>query len=141
MSTAPVRRTPLRDDGLMAWTYILRCNDGSYYTGSTNGDLEARVWEHNNDDQYAAHFTRRRRPVVLVYAEQFETVDAAFFREKQIQGWSRRKKLALIEDRAEDLPGLSRPTGGDASASSATQSRGSATQSMDSAPRPGADAD
>ncbi|WP_241160429.1 GIY-YIG nuclease family protein [Microbacterium sp. Y-01] len=107
----------------MAWTYILRCNDGSFYTGSTNGDLEARVWEHNHDDQFAANFTRRRRPVVLVHAEHFETVDAAFFREKQIQGWSRRKKLALIEDRSEDLPDLSKPSQGDASTSSATQAR------------------
>ncbi|WP_017202329.1 GIY-YIG nuclease family protein [Microbacterium algeriense] len=98
----------------MACTYILRCNDGSFYTGSTNGDLEARVWEHNHDDQFAANFTRRRRPDVLVHAEHFETVDAAFFREKQIQGWSRRKKLALTEDRSEDLPDLSKPSVGDA---------------------------
>ncbi|NKF32828.1 GIY-YIG nuclease family protein, partial [Pseudomonas sp. BGM005] len=79
----------------MAWTYIVRCNDGSFYTGSTNGDLRSRVWEHNHDEHFAARFTRRRRPVVLVYAEQFSTVDAAFFREKQIQGWSRAKKIAL----------------------------------------------
>ena len=92
----------------MAWTYILRCNDGSFYTGSTNRDLEARVWEHDNDDQSGANFTRRRRPVRLVHAEQFATVDAAFFREKQLQGWSRRKKLALIEGRGAELPALSK---------------------------------
>ena len=91
----------------MAWTYILRCNDGSFYTGSTNRDLDARVWEHNNDDLSGANFTRRRRPAVLVYAEQFLTIDAAFFREKQVQGWSRRKKLALIEGRGAELPALS----------------------------------
>ena len=61
----------------MPWTYILECRDGSFYTGSTNGDLEARVWEHNNDDAFAANFTRRRRPAALVYAEHFDTVDAA----------------------------------------------------------------
>ncbi|WP_407360445.1 GIY-YIG nuclease family protein [Microbacterium sp. LBN7] len=105
----------------MAWTYILRCDDGSFYTGSTNGDLESRVWEHNNDEDYAARFTRKRRPVVLVYAEQFDTVDAAFGREKQIQGWSRAKKIALIELRGQDLPALSRSRGADASTSSATQ--------------------
>jgi putative endonuclease len=92
----------------MPWTYILECRDGSFYTGSTNGDLEARIWEHNHDDAFAANFTRRRRPAALVYAEHFDTVDAAFFREKQIQGWSRRKKIALIESRWEDLPSLSR---------------------------------
>ena len=43
----------------MAWTYIVRCNDGSFYTGSTNGDLDSRVWEHNYDEHFAARFTRR----------------------------------------------------------------------------------
>ncbi|WP_350352147.1 GIY-YIG nuclease family protein [Microbacterium sp. A8/3-1] len=105
----------------MPWTYILKCNDGTFYTGSTNGELESRVWQHNHDDQYAANFTRRRRPVVLAYAEQFDTVDAASRREKQIQGWSRAKKIALIELRGHDLPALSRSRGSDASTSSATQ--------------------
>ena len=105
----------------MAWTYILRCDDGCFYTGSTNGDLDSRVWEHNHDDERSANFTRKRRPVVLVYAERFDTVDAAFFREKQLQGWSRAKKIALIEERGEDLPGLSRSAGPGASTGSATQ--------------------
>lgn len=106
----------------MAWTYILRCRDGSFYTGSTNGDLEARVWEHNHDEQWAARFTIKRRPLVLVYAEQFKTIDAAFYREKQLQGWSRAKKIALIEGRGAELPTLSRSkSSSDASTSSATQ--------------------
>lgn len=105
----------------MPWTYILRCNDGSYYTGSTNGELESRVWQHNNDPDFAARYTWKRRPVRLVYAEQFDTVDAAFYREKQIHGWSRAKKLALIEARGEDLPALSRSRSGGASTGSATQ--------------------
>ena len=104
----------------MPWTYILRCSDGSFYTGSTNGELESRVWQHNHDDDYAARYTRVRRPVVLVYAEKFATVDAAFFREKQVQGWSRAKKIALIEERGDDLPGLSASRGRDASTGSAT---------------------
>lgn len=115
----------------MAWTYILQCNDGSFYTGSTNRDLGSRVWEHNNDDYFAASFTRKRRPVVLVYAELFETVDLAFYREKQIQGWSRRKKIALIEERGADLPALSR------SSSSGTlrqAQRPSSTEHQDPAP-------
>lgn len=105
----------------MPWTYILRCNDGSFYTGSTNGELESRIWQHNNDPDYAANYTWKRRPVRLLYAEQFDTVDAAFHREKQIQGWSRAKKLALIEERGADLPRLSKSRSGDASTSSATQ--------------------
>ncbi|PKI91959.1 hypothetical protein CW368_03670 [Actinomycetales bacterium SN12] len=92
----------------MPWMYILECADGAYYTGSTNGDVAARVWEHNFDDVHSAAFTRKRRPVKLVYAEDYPTVDAAFAREKQVQGWSRRKKLALIEGRADELPPLSR---------------------------------
>ncbi|MDQ0725224.1 GIY-YIG nuclease family protein [Microbacterium sp. W4I20] len=109
----------------MAWTYILECIDGSFYTGSTNGDLDARVWEHNKDDLRAANFTRKRRPVTLAYAEHFETVDAAFRREKQIQGWNRRKKDAPIERRGSELPELSRSRVTDASTGSATQPRGS----------------
>lgn len=109
-------------DRSMAWTYILRCHDGSFYTGSTNGDLEARVWEHNHDGAWAARFTSKHRPVVLVYAEEFATVDAAFYREKQIQGWSRVKKIALIENRGHELPELARTrTPGRASTGSATQ--------------------
>ena len=91
----------------MAWTYIVECSDGAFYTGSSGRDLEARIWEHNHDDVMGANFTRRRRPVHLVCAEWFETVDLAFAREKQIQGWSRAKKIALIEERGADLPRLS----------------------------------
>lgn len=88
--------------------YIVRCNDGSYYTGSTVIDVEARVWEHNHDDEKGANYTRKHRPVRLVYAEEFSRVEDAFMREKQVQGWSRAKKEALIELRGEDLPSLSR---------------------------------
>ncbi len=113
----------------MPWTYILRCSDGSFYTGSTNGELEARVWQHNHDDDYGAAYTRKRRPVELAYAEHFDTVDKAFFREKQVQGWSRAKKIALIEERGDDLPRLSASRARDASTSSATQeAQGAATQ-------------
>ncbi|GAB6857660.1 GIY-YIG nuclease family protein [Microbacterium xylanilyticum] len=93
----------------MAWTYIVECADGSFYTGSTDLiDVEARIWQHNNDRDVSANFTRRRRPVHLVYSEAFDRIEDAFTREKQIQGWSRAKKLALIELRGADLPELSR---------------------------------
>jgi len=88
----------------MAWIYILECSDGSYYTGSTV-DLERRLFEHNNG--LGANFTRKRGPVKLVFAEHSESIETAFVREKQVQGWSRAKKLALIESRWNDLPGLS----------------------------------
>ena len=88
-----------------AWLYILRCADGSLYVGSTV-DLEARLWQHQ-EGQGAAYTRRRgRRPVELVYAEPFESVFMAFCREKQIQGWSRAKRLAYIEQRYDELPEL-----------------------------------
>jgi putative endonuclease len=88
--------------------YIARCRDGSYYTGSTEKDPEARVWEHNNDEALAARFTIKRRPVVLVHVEVFERIEAAFAREKQVQKWSRAKKEALIDGRFDDLVSLAR---------------------------------
>lgn len=89
----------------MPHVYIVECSDGSYYTGSTF-DLERRLWEHNNG--LGANFTAKRIPVVLVFSEFSDSVEVAFAREKQIQGWSRVKKLALIESRWDDLPGLAK---------------------------------
>ncbi len=77
----------------MSHMYILECIDGSYYTGSTI-DLERRLWEHQN--ALGANYTVKRLPVKLVYCEFFEHVADAFRREKQVQGWARRKKEALM---------------------------------------------
>ncbi|ODN69057.1 GIY-YIG nuclease family protein [Methylobrevis pamukkalensis] len=87
--------------------YMLLCADGSYYTGLTRQNVEARVWEHNNLPGEAS-FTARRRPVALVFCESFERATEAIARERQIKGWSRRKKEALIEGRYSDLPDLAR---------------------------------
>ncbi|GAA2245036.1 GIY-YIG nuclease family protein [Promicromonospora sukumoe] len=89
----------------MAHMYILRCGDGSFYVGSTV-DLERRLCQHNEGE--GAAYTRRRRPVELVHSEEFSRIDDAYAREKQVQGWSRAKRLALIEDRLEALPELAR---------------------------------
>ena len=91
----------------MPFMYILACADGSFYVGST-WDLERRLAQHNSADQGAA-YTRRRRPVRLVYFEESDRIDDAYAREKQIQGWGRAKRIALIEGRHDDLPGLSQP--------------------------------
>lgn len=88
----------------MAWTYILECSDGSYYVGSTI-DLERRLSEHNLG--LGAAYTRRRRPVALAWAGEFERIDEAFAFEKRVQGWGRRKREALIEGRLDALPLLS----------------------------------
>ncbi|MFJ6324547.1 MULTISPECIES: GIY-YIG nuclease family protein [unclassified Rhizobium] len=86
--------------------YILRCSDGSYYTGLTKQEIEARVWEHNAGiyDGY----TTTRRPVELVFHEVYDRIIDAIARERQIKGWSRRKKEALIALDYEALPALSR---------------------------------
>ena len=95
----------------MAYMYILRCSDGSFYVGSCR-NLDQRLWLHDIGE--GAEYTKRRRPVRLVYHEEFSNVGDAFAREKQVQGWSRAKRIALIEDRAADLPELSRKAfGGD----------------------------
>ncbi len=88
----------------MPYTYILRCYDGSYYVGSTF-NLERRLWQHQSDDE-GALYTRSRRPVVLVWAGWFDSIREAFVFEKQVQGWSRAKREALIENRLEELPEL-----------------------------------
>ena len=85
--------------------YILKCSDDSFYTGSTN-DLQRRIEEHQAG--IGAIHTAKRLPVVLVYFEEFSQIDLAFHREKQIQGWSRRKKLALIKSQQHLLPELAK---------------------------------
>ena len=77
----------------MPHMYILECVDGSFYTGSTK-NLSYRLWQHQNG--LGARHTIKRLPVKLVYAEEFAHVADAFYREKQVQGWSRTKKIALI---------------------------------------------
>ena len=89
----------------MAWVYILKCADDSYYVGSTI-DLNARLMQHNHGG--GSRYTARRRPVVLVWAMEFYNVADAFIVEKQIQNWSRAKREALIEGRLDDLPLLAR---------------------------------
>jgi putative endonuclease len=79
-----------------AHVYILKCSDGSYYTGLTKLDEpEGRVWEHNNKI-YEDAYTATRLPVTLVFAEHFESILDAIASERRIKKWSRAKKEALI---------------------------------------------
>jgi len=86
------------------YMYILRCSNGAYYTGSTKY-LEYRVKQHQAG--MGANFTRKHLPVELVYYEVFQRIDQAFYREKQIQGWSHKKKEALISGNINKLHQLS----------------------------------
>ena len=79
--------------GRMNYTYILRCRDGSLYTGWTN-DLEKRVSDHNAGK--GAKYTRARRPVELAYFEAFETKEEAMRREYAIKRLPRGKKMELL---------------------------------------------
>ena len=82
------------NDLVVPWAYILRCADDSYYVGSTF-DLEQRVAQHNSPDE-GAIYTRHRQPVRVAWSEWFDRVEDAYLFEKQMQGWSRRKREALI---------------------------------------------
>ena len=75
------------------WVYILRCADGSYYTGHTE-NLEKRIAEHQASE--VPGYTCTRRPVELVFEQAFPTREEALAAELQIKGWSRKKKEAMI---------------------------------------------
>ena len=85
----------------MNYTYILKCKDGSLYTGWTN-DLEQRVAAHNTGK--GAKYTKARRPVELVYFEEFETIEQAMKREYAIKQMARKDKLELVrrKEKADD---------------------------------------
>ena len=85
----------------MNYTYILKCKDGSLYTGWTN-DLEQRVAAHNTGK--GAKYTKARRPVELVYFEEFETKEQAMKREYAIKQMARKDKLELVrrKEKADD---------------------------------------
>ena len=84
----------------MPYVYILECADGSYYTGST-WNIEVRVSQHMTGA--GGKYTSLHQPVNLVYSEEYDRMDEAYAREKQIQGWSRKKKKALIDGDFESL--------------------------------------
>ncbi len=77
------------------FVYILRCSDGSLYTGLTN-DLMKRFTEHHNGN-YVTCYTFNRRPLKLVYYETIPFLKEAVDRETQLKKWSRKKKEALIK--------------------------------------------
>ena len=102
----------MRQPPKLIWVYILRCADGSYYTGTHRGDgVEQRVAEHQAGTY--GGYTASRRPVELVWADwSFQLADAVAF-ERQIKGWSRAKKEAFIAGDWNGLKQLSKRRGGD----------------------------
>jgi len=75
------------------WVYILRCADNAYYTGHTD-NLEKRIGEHQAGE--VEGYTSTRLPVALVFSQEFPSREEAKACERQIKGWSRRKKEALM---------------------------------------------
>jgi putative endonuclease len=89
-----------------AYLYILRCADGSYYVGTTRKNVEERIAEHNTG--LHGGYTAKRRPVTLAFAQHFEIITDAIAAERQIKGWSRAKKQALIKGEWNRLPELAK---------------------------------
>src|SRR5207249_7474481 len=89
-----------------AYLYILRCADDSYYTGTARSGLEHRVAEHNAGTY--GGYTAQRRPVTLVFSQWFERISDAIAAERQVKGWSRAKKEALVQGNFEALRALSK---------------------------------
>jgi putative endonuclease len=85
----------------MAWMYILKCADDSYYVGSTK-NLNLRISQHQSGK--GSRYTSGRLPVELVYGEEYDRVADAYYREKQVQNWGRAKREALINGNLELLP-------------------------------------
>ncbi len=90
------------------FVYILRCADGSYYTGHTD-DLDKRMAAHGAGT--ASGYTAKRQPLELIWATDCQSRDAAFALEQRLKGWSRAKKEALMRGDFEALPRLSRSRG------------------------------
>jgi putative endonuclease len=91
---------------MVYYLYILLCSDESFYVGMTN-DLDRRKQEHD-DGLNEGSYTADRRPVTIVYVEESKYVNNIIKREKQIKGWSRAKKIALIEGQRSKLPQLAK---------------------------------
>lgn len=80
----------------MYYFYILRCSDNSLYCGQTN-NLERRIKEHNFDKNKSAKYLRAKKPVKLVYSEEYLTLQLAMKREWQIKKWTKEQKEALVK--------------------------------------------
>ncbi|MCX6230026.1 MAG: GIY-YIG nuclease family protein [Bacteroidetes bacterium] len=85
---------------MKGYVYILLCSNGQFYTGSTI-NLEKRIEQHQCGE--GSNFTKKHLPVILVFYEEFQNIRDAFYKEKQIQGWSRKKKEALINGNYNNL--------------------------------------
>jgi putative endonuclease len=89
-----------------AHLYIVKCSDGRYYSGTARSGLDQRIAEHNSG--HYGGYTATRRPVTLVFNQWFERITDAIAAERQVKGWSRAKKEALIRGDFAALRALSK---------------------------------
>jgi putative endonuclease len=89
------------------WVYILKCADGLYYTGHTD-NLEKRIGEHRSGA--FGGYTSTRLPVELVFSQDFSSREEALTSERQIKGWSRKKKEAMMRGDWDEVSRLARGT-------------------------------
>ena len=80
------------------FVYLLRCNDGTLYTGYTT-DLDARIRAHNGEGKGGAKYTRARRPVTLAYYEEYTEKSTALRRECEIKRLSKAEKEKMIAEK------------------------------------------
>jgi putative endonuclease len=91
---------------MRVWVYMLQCADGRYYVGSYRGEhLDVRVSEHNSG-VYPDAWTHKRRPVTLVWSQEFQLITDAIAVEQQMKRWRRAKKEAVIRGEWSALPEL-----------------------------------
>jgi putative endonuclease len=83
------------------WVYMLRCSDNSYYIGMT-GNIEQRLAQHDAGS-FPSCYTFKRRPLECVYSVEFSEVIDAIRHEKQLKGWSRKKKEMIIQEQYDQL--------------------------------------
>ena len=91
----------------MFWIYMLECVDGSFYTGHTD-NLSVRIAQHEQGT-FIDCYTFQRRPLKLVYSQEFPTRHQAFQAERKIKNWSRAKKIALIKGNWQELSAKAKP--------------------------------
>jgi predicted GIY-YIG superfamily endonuclease len=102
------------------WAYMLHCRGGAYYVGHTD-DLSRRIAEHESGT--IPGFTADRRPVALVWSEEFPTRVEALEAERRIKGWSRAKKMALIRGDWDRISALAKEKNGPSTSSGRTAQR------------------
>ena len=85
--------------------YILRCSDSSLYCGMTT-NLAKRVKEHNSTTTKGAKYLRAKKPVKLVYSEEYDNIKSAMQREWQVKKWTKAKKEALVKGNLKLLKSL-----------------------------------